>query len=86
MSPVEAIFVPFPPKTGTNLLHPLPPPIVERVSSASFPCYHARLKRLKEFSAEDESDRDTQTIWMRSSFQAGHGSSRSLIQKGTIVS
>ena len=31
MSPVEAIFVPFPPKTGTNMLHPLPPPIVELV-------------------------------------------------------
>ena len=26
MSPVGAIFVPFPPKTGTNLLHPRPPP------------------------------------------------------------
>ena len=25
MSPVGAIFVPFPPKTGTNMLHPLPP-------------------------------------------------------------
>ena len=32
MSPLRAIFVPFPPKTRTNLLHPLPPPpIVERV-------------------------------------------------------
>ena len=27
----RAIFVPFPPKTGTNLLHPLLPSIVERV-------------------------------------------------------
>ena len=26
--PVGTIFVPFPPKTGTNMLHPLPPPIV----------------------------------------------------------
>ena len=26
MSPVGAVFVPFPPKTGTNLLHPRPPP------------------------------------------------------------
>ena len=26
MSPVEAILVPFPPKTGTKLLHPRPPP------------------------------------------------------------
>ena len=25
MSPVGSIFVPFPPKTGTNMLHPLPP-------------------------------------------------------------
>ena len=31
MSPVGAIFVPFPLKTGTNLLHPLPLSIVERV-------------------------------------------------------
>ena len=32
MSPVGDIFVPFPPKTGTNLLHPRPSlPIVERV-------------------------------------------------------
>ena len=26
MSPVGAIFVSFPPKTGTNMLHPRPPP------------------------------------------------------------
>ena len=26
MSPLGAIFVPFPPKTGTKLLHPPPPP------------------------------------------------------------
>ena len=32
MSPVGAIFVLSPPKTGTNLLHPRPPPIVERVA------------------------------------------------------
>ena len=31
MSPVGAIFVPFPPKTGGKLLHPRPSPIVERV-------------------------------------------------------
>ena len=31
MYPVGAIFVPFPPKTGTILIHPRPPPIVERV-------------------------------------------------------
>ena len=32
MSPLGAIFVPFSFKTGTKLLHPLPPSIVERVS------------------------------------------------------
>ena len=33
MSPVGTIFMPFPPRTGANLLHPRPPPpIVERVS------------------------------------------------------
>ena len=31
MSPVGPNFVPFPPKTGTYMLHPLPPPIVELV-------------------------------------------------------
>ena len=31
MSPVGSIFVPSPPKTGTNSLHPLSPPIVGRV-------------------------------------------------------
>ena len=31
MYPVGAIFVPFPLKTGTHLLHPLPPSIVERI-------------------------------------------------------
>ena len=39
--------------------------------------YHASTKRLQELSAEDG---------MRSSFRLGHGSSRSLIQKGTVVS
>ena len=34
MSPVGAIFVPFLPKTGTKMLHPLPPPIVELVTNA----------------------------------------------------
>ena len=37
MSPVGAIFVPSPPKTGTDLLHPRHPPIVERVISGSIP-------------------------------------------------
>ena len=36
MSPVGSIFVPFPPKTGTNMLHPLPLPIVELVKSQIF--------------------------------------------------
>ena len=31
MSPVGTIFVPFPPKTGTNIYIPAPPPIVELV-------------------------------------------------------
>ena len=53
---------------------------------ANFPSYHARYKMLQEFSAEDGSERDTRTRWMKSSFGAGHGSSRSLIQKGTVVS
>ena len=35
MSPVGAIFVPFPFKTGKKLLHPLPPSIVERVMCKS---------------------------------------------------
>ena len=35
MSPVGAIFVPFSLKTGTNLLHPLLPSIIERVASQS---------------------------------------------------
>ena len=38
MSPVGAIFVSLLPKTGTNLLHPRPSPIVERVRfSFAFP-------------------------------------------------
>ena len=53
--------------------------------SASFSCYHARFKRLQVFSTEGESDRDRRTRWMRSSVRAGHGSYRSLIQKGTVV-
>ena len=32
MSPVGAIFMPFPHKTGTNMLHPRPPLIVELVN------------------------------------------------------
>ena len=53
--------------------------------SASFSCYHARFKRLQVFSTEGGSDRDRRTRWMRSSVRAGHGSYRSLIQKGTVV-
>ena len=33
MSPVGAIFALFPRKTGKELLHPRPPPIVERVET-----------------------------------------------------
>ena len=40
MSPVGTIFVPFPPKTGTNMLHPLHPPIVELVCNPSFLCIY----------------------------------------------
>ena len=36
MSPVGAIFVSFPPKTGTNMLHPRSPSIVELVREQSF--------------------------------------------------
>ena len=36
MSPVGAIFVPFTPKTGTNMIHPRPPAIVELVVSAQY--------------------------------------------------
>ena len=37
MFPVGAIFVPFPPKTGTNLLHPRPlPPIVEQLPVGNY--------------------------------------------------
>ena len=32
MSSVGTIFVPFSPQTGTNMLHPRPPPFVELVS------------------------------------------------------
>ena len=57
MSSVEAIFVPFPPKTGTNLLHHRPPPIVERVLSTcrsrdSASCY----SRSNISPAEEETD------------------------------
>ena len=45
MSPVGAIFVPFPLKTGTNLLHPLPPSIVERVATGGGAHVNFLLKR-----------------------------------------
>ena len=35
MSPVEDIFVPSPPQTGTNLLHPRPFPVIERVRTGA---------------------------------------------------
>ena len=43
MSPVGAIFVPFPPKMGTNMLHPLPPPIVELVRMVRYEVVEALL-------------------------------------------
>ena len=39
--PKGAIFVPSPPKTGIDLQHPPPPPIVERLF---FPCPRSRLR------------------------------------------
>ena len=33
VSPVGAIFVPFPPKSGTNMLHPRPPPPIVELGS-----------------------------------------------------
>ena len=38
MSPVGAIFVPFPPKTGANMLHPLPPQSLNLPRHVSRPC------------------------------------------------
>ena len=49
MSPVGAIFVPFSPKTRTNLLHPRPPPIVERVRT-NFQYHRKGLMDLYYFS------------------------------------
>ena len=46
MSPVGTIFVPFPPKTGGKLLHPRPPPIVERVGWIRQGVQHLILHRL----------------------------------------
>ena len=40
MSPVGAIFMPFPPKAGKNMLHPLPRPIVELVTGVLESCSH----------------------------------------------
>ena len=46
MSPVRAIFVPFPPKTGTSMLHPRPrPPIFELVAEAATCGTEEALKR-----------------------------------------
>ena len=54
---------------------------------ANFPFYHVRCKLLQEFATKDGTDRDTRTIWMRSSFRAGHEPSRFFIQKkGTVIS
>ena len=59
MSPVGAFFKPFPPKTGTNMLHPRPPPIVELVVDAMYwfrfllPC--SSPGHQKSASADDKS-------------------------------
>ena len=45
MSPAGAIFVPFPPKTGTNMLHHRPPLIVELVLSERFLSFRQNLSR-----------------------------------------
>ena len=57
MSPVETIFVPFPPNTGTNLLHPRPPPIVERVECS--PSEYIAWEQRFEAFIEDQGLRHT---------------------------
>ena len=57
MYPEGAFFVPFPLKTGTNLLHPLPPSIVERVpdSGAGFHT-HPPTKAFQHFECACETE------------------------------
>ena len=47
MSPVGATLVPSPPKTRRNLLHPRPPPIVERVVRALILCWREKNEKMK---------------------------------------
>ena len=56
MSPVGAVFVPFPPKPGTNMLHTLPPPIVELVYVSSKTCEKnaVSFRHIFTFMAEGE--------------------------------
>ena len=49
----------------------------------NFPCYHTRYFRQQELSAEDESDRETQT--RGAAFELAMGLSRFSTQKGYTV-
>ena len=60
MSPVGAIFVLFPPKTGTKLLRPRPPAIVEQVRRHIQPIHlkkaFVRTDRLQQCSIDKRRD------------------------------
>ena len=61
MSPVGAIFVPFPPKTGTNMLHPLPPnrgtcPLSSPVEASSKASQPNALVSFKQIAGDREAD------------------------------
>ena len=51
MSPVGAIFEPFPPKTGTIMLHPRPPAIVELVQHHT-PSGQSRVYRVMQLRTD----------------------------------
>ena len=57
MSPVGAIFVPFPPKTGTNMLHPLPP------KSLNLSDDRAGLRGYVQFNKYTHTHTHTHTPW-----------------------
>ena len=42
MSPVGAIFVPFLPQTGTNMLHPRPPPPIVELALSTVHSFQAK--------------------------------------------